>query len=236
MLMRRRAIIYISLAAFFLIATLALIFSTRRYKSVGEIEVQKESNNSLGIQTDSADAPSDALEVNMIIQTQAKILQSDSLALRVIEDLHLEQTEDYKQKWSPVGWILGLFEPASKPDPKGASLENSPRRRARVLKVFHRKLTVKPLAGTRLIDVEFLNPDPQLTAAVVNHLLQGLIEKGFQARYDATIQASSWLGSQLSDLRNKTQIAKAGTKSIARHSRSFRWQRRLKRKRSRIAS
>src|ERR1700679_659744 len=209
MLTRRRGIIHVSLCAFFLLAILALAVSTRRYRSMGEIEVQKESTSALGIQTDSADTPSDALEVNMIIQTQAKILESDSLALRVIEDLHLEQTEDYKQKWSPVGWILGLFNPSSKPDPKGASLEDSPHRRARVLKVFHRKLTVKPLAGTRLIDVEFLNPDPQLTAAVVNHLLQGLIEKGFQARYDVTMQASSWLGSQLNDLRNKTQQLQA---------------------------
>jgi polysaccharide biosynthesis transport protein len=209
MLARRRAIIYMSLSIFFLLAILALIVSTRRYKSVGEIELQKDSTGSLGLQTDTGDAPSDALEVNMIIQTQAQILQSDSLALRVIEDLHLEQTEDFRQKWSPIGWVMGLLSPAGPPDPKGASLENSPHRRMRVLKVFHRRLTVKPVAGTRLIDVEFLSPDPQLAAMVVNHLLQGLIEKGFQARYDATMQASSWLGSQLDDLRNRTHELQA---------------------------
>ncbi len=210
MLSRRRGIIFISLSVCFLLAILALIFSTRRYKSVGEIELQKDSSSSLGIQTtDTADVPSDALEVNMLIQTQAKILQSDSLALQVIEDLHLEQTEDYQQKWTPVAWVLGLLSPAGKPDPKGASLENSPHRRMRVLKIFHRKLTVKPVAGTRLIDVEYLSPDPQLAAAVVNHLLQGLIEKGFQARYDATMQASSWLSSQLGDLRTKTHELQA---------------------------
>jgi succinoglycan biosynthesis transport protein ExoP len=209
MLARRREIIYASLSVFFLLGVLALIFSTRRYKSVGEIELQKDSTSSMVIQTGSADAPSDALEVNMIIQTQAKILQSDSLALSVIEDLHLEQTEDYQQKWSPASWILGFFSSAGKPDPKGASLENSPHRRMRVLKVFHRKLTVVPVAGTRLIDVEYLSPDPQLAAAVVNHLLQGLIEKGFQARYDATMQATSWLSSQLADLRTKTHELRA---------------------------
>jgi polysaccharide biosynthesis transport protein len=208
MLMRRRGIIYISLAVFFLLAILALTFSTRRYKSVGEIELQKDSNNSLGIQTDQ-DTPSDALEVNMIIQTQAKILESDSLALRVIEDLHLEQTADYRQTWSPVGWVLGLLAPAGKPDPKDASLEDSPHRRMRVLKIFHKKLTVRPVAGTRLIDVEYLSPDPQLAAAVVNHLLQGLIEKGFQARYDATMQVSSWLNTQLADLRSRTEQLQA---------------------------
>lgn len=209
MLGRRRGIIFASLAACFLLAILALMFSTRRYKSVGEIELQKDATASLGIQTDTADIPSDALEVNMLIQTQAKILQSDSLALQVIEDLHLEQTQDYRQKWSPVAWVLGLFASPGKPDPPGASLENSPHRRMRVLKIFHRKLTVKPVAGTRLIDVEYLSPDPRLAAAVVNHLLQCLIEKGFQARYEATMQASSWLSSQLQDLRAKTQELQA---------------------------
>jgi polysaccharide biosynthesis transport protein len=169
MLRRRRVIIYTSLAVFLLLAILALVFSTRRYRSVGEIELQKDTRSSLGLQTDTVDAPSDALEVNMLIQTQAKILQSDSLALRVIEDLQLEQTEDYRGKWSPIGWVLGLLSSKGAPDPKGASLENSPHRRMRVLSIFHRKLTVKPVAGTRLIDVEYLSPDPQLAAAVVNH-------------------------------------------------------------------
>ena len=43
----------------------------------------------------------------------------------------------------------------------------------------------------------------------MNHLLQGLIEKGFQARYDATMQATSWLSSQLADLRTKTHELQA---------------------------
>jgi len=221
MLTRRRAIIYVTVAVFFLLGVLALTLSTRRYQSVGEIELQKDSPSSLGIQTDTADTPSDALEVNMIIQTQAKILQSDSLALRVIEDLHLEQTEDFRSKWSPLGWVLGLLGPIGAPDPKGASLENSPHRRMRVLKIFHRKLTVKPVAGTRLIEVEYLSPDPKLAAAVVNHLLQGLIEKGFKARYDATMQASSWLSAQLGDLRAKTQELQAKVVKLQQESGVF---------------
>jgi polysaccharide biosynthesis transport protein len=41
MLTRRRFIIYVSLLICFLLAILALIVSTRRYKSVGEIELQR---------------------------------------------------------------------------------------------------------------------------------------------------------------------------------------------------
>ena len=63
MLTRRRFIIYVSLLICCLLAILALIVSTRRYKSVGEIELQKDSTASLGIQTtENGDAPSDALE------------------------------------------------------------------------------------------------------------------------------------------------------------------------------
>src|SRR5260370_35111400 len=50
-----------------------------------------------------------------------------------------------------------------------------------------------------------MRPGAQLAAAVVNHMLQGLIETGFQARYAATTQASSWLSGQLDDLRAQTQ-------------------------------
>jgi polysaccharide biosynthesis transport protein len=209
MLTRRRGIIYISLSIFFALGILALAVSTRRYKSSGEIELQKDSPSSLGLQTDSSASPSDALETNMIIQTQARILQSDSLALRVIEELHLEQTQDYKSRWTLLGWVFGLFDKKHKAERANLSLEDSPIRRMRVLKTFHSKLSVKPVPGTRLIDVEVLNPDPQLAAAIVNHLLSGLIEKGFQARYDATMQASSWLSAQLEDLRTKTQQLQA---------------------------
>ena len=221
MLARRSAIIYVSLAIFLLLAIVALVFSTRRYKSIGEIELQKENSGSLGIQQGSADTPSDALEVNMILQTQAQILQSDALALKVIEDLNLEQTDDYKPKWSPLGWWLGLLGPKGVPDSAGATLENSPHRRMRVLKVFHQRLTVKPVAGTRLIDVAYLSPDPQLAAAIVNHLLQGLIERGYQARYDATMQASSWLSTQLDDLRVKTQQLQAKAVKLQQESGVF---------------
>jgi succinoglycan biosynthesis transport protein ExoP len=146
MLTRRRGIIYVTVLVFLMLGILALTFSTRRYRSIGEIELQKDSPSSLGLQTDSADTSSDALEVNMLIQTQAKILQSDSLALRVIEDLHLEQTSDYRAKWSPLDRVLGYFQAKGVSDPPGGSLENSPHRRMRVLQIFHRKLTVKPAA------------------------------------------------------------------------------------------
>jgi capsular exopolysaccharide synthesis family protein len=74
-----------------------------------------------------------------------------------------------------------------------------------VLKIFASHLKVEPVTGTRLIDVRYSSPDPQLAAAVVNHLIGSLMDYTFQARFTATAQASTWLTTQLDDLRRQTE-------------------------------
>ena len=80
--------------------------STRRYQAVGEIQVQKESADTLGLDNmmGGAEGASDALDASITLQTQADLLQSDTLALRVIEDLGLERTEDFRAKAS-TRWV-----------------------------------------------------------------------------------------------------------------------------------
>jgi polysaccharide biosynthesis transport protein len=190
---------------------LAAVFcalSTRQYQATAELQVEKEASSSpLGVPDASGDAGSysDPLEENIALQTQAGILNSDTLALRVINDLHLESTEDFRPKFSLVGWVLGLVTPDGPPDPQEASLESSPRRRIAALRVFGKNLKVKPVAGTRLIDVSYLNPDPKLAADIVNHLAQGLADYNFQTRHKATSQTAEWLAGQLSDLRKQSE-------------------------------
>ena len=73
-------------------------------------------------------------------------------------------------------------------------LEQAPARSAKIVKTFEAHLKVKPVSGTRLIDIEYLSTDPQTAAAVVNRLVQDLIDYNFQTRHNATREASGWLG------------------------------------------
>jgi capsular exopolysaccharide synthesis family protein len=165
-----------------------------------------------------AGGASDALQANIMIQTQASILGSDTLALRTIENLHMEGTQDFLPRWSPLNWLIALVSPKGISDPPGAPLEDAPARRRAVLKVFAKNLRVKPVAGTRLIEIDYLNPDPHLAAAVVNELTQGLIDYTFQTRYNATTQASSWLTGQLSELRKQSEALQAKVVGLERES------------------
>jgi succinoglycan biosynthesis transport protein ExoP len=59
---------------------------------------------------DSSNADADSLDYSMTLETEANILESNTLALDVIKDLKLETTEDYypqhKSGISIPAWVL----------------------------------------------------------------------------------------------------------------------------------
>lgn len=218
---RRRKIVYGTLLFFGALAAIYCTICTRRYEATGTIQVQKESSDSMGLDNlmgGDADSYSDPLNANINLQTQANILQSDTLALRTIQDLHMEGTQDFRPRWSLVGWALESFSPAGVTDPAQSKLEDAPQRRRNALLIFSKNLKVKPVVGTRLIEISYRNPDPKLAAAVVNKLTQNLIDYTFQTRYDATNQVSEWLGGQLGELRKNSEDLQEKVVDLQRQS------------------
>jgi polysaccharide biosynthesis transport protein len=219
-LVRRKGTVFATLLACVLAGVLLCAFSTTRYKATGELQVGKETDNldSLGLEHS---GPEDPLIENVTLETQATMLQSDTLALMVIRDLNLESTEDFRPTFNPVGYFMDLFTPAGPSDPHGATLEESPRRRAHALKVFSSHLDVKPISGTRLIDISYSNPDPKLSAQVVNALADGLVDYNFQIRHEAASHTSEWLAGQMSDLRKQSEDLQAKVAQLQHESGVF---------------
>jgi succinoglycan biosynthesis transport protein ExoP len=221
---RRRRVLQGTALAVFLLAALACVIMTRRYEAKGVFALQKSSSDSLdleGLMTGGGGGAADSLSVNIDMQTQVDILKSDTLTLQVIKELNLEQNADFRPKFNLMGTVLGLISPAGPKDPAGASLDNSPLRRNRALKTFAAQLSVKAIAGTRLIEVDFSNRDPNVAAEVVNHLIQALIDYTFQTRFNATNQISGWLESQLGDLRKHTEDLQAKVVALQQSSGIF---------------
>jgi succinoglycan biosynthesis transport protein ExoP len=219
-LKKRRRIIVWAVATCLLLGIVASIFMKPRYRAIGEIEVQKSPTDGLGLENlaSPADASSDALDANITLQTQAKILESDSLALKVIKDLNLESTEDFKPAFNPVGWALGLLTPGGAQDPSGVALENAPHRRDHAIKVFQKHLKITPVAGTRLIDIAYKSSDPKIAAAAVNDVAKSLVDYTLQNRYAATSQVSGWLSSQLGDIKKEAEGLQGKVEQLQRES------------------
>jgi succinoglycan biosynthesis transport protein ExoP len=216
----RRRVVYGTVLVLGLLGATYCAVSTRRYEATGTIQIDKDSSDGLGLDSlvSESGGQSDALAANINILTQASILQSDTLALRTVENLHMEGTEDFRPHLFPVGWLFDLFSSRKVSDAPGASLEDAPERRRRALKVFSKNLTIEPVSGTRLINISYLNPDPKLAAAVVNALTQQLVDYNFQTRYNAVNQASAWLTGQLSDLRKRSEELQAKVVDLERQS------------------
>ena len=206
----RRRVVFLSTAiGIFTLSVLACIFLTRKYEAVGEFQVEESSTDALDLSSMMSSASSSgglsSASIDTELQTQAQILQSESLALQVIKDLKLRDNPDFQPKTDPIHWAERIILPQGPPDRPGASLEDSPHLREQLYKEFDDHLKVSVDAGTRLIDVHYTNRDRKTAADVVNHLIQGLIDYTFQTKFKATRDISTWLEGQLTDLRKDSE-------------------------------
>ena len=220
-LKQRRRIVFLTTAALFLLIALYCVIATPHYKSTAVIELQGSSNDLIGLESLMAAQPGetgDALNASLDLQTEVEILQSDTLALKVISDLNLEKTRDFKYHWSPLGAVVEVLSSNGSAEPTSAPLEDAPRRRTYVTKVFSNHLKVKAIAGTRLIQISYTDSDPRMAAAVVNDLIRALMDYGFTTRNSATNQTSEWLGSQLSDLKKQAHDLQARVVALQRYT------------------
>jgi polysaccharide biosynthesis transport protein len=221
-LKRRRSIIVLGVSVCFLLGVAVCLFLKPRYKAIGEIEIQKSATDGLGLQNLTnpiQEEQPDALDATITQLTQATILQSSSLALKVIKDLNLENTEDFKPSFNPIGWAMGLLTPSGAvSDQPNAKLEDSPHRRDHAVKVFQKRLKITPQSGSRLIDIQYTSSDPTIAAAVVNDVAKSLVDYTLNSRYEATSQVSGWLSGQLADIKKEAEEQQGKVEKLQRES------------------
>jgi succinoglycan biosynthesis transport protein ExoP len=159
------------------------------YVATARVEIDRENANILPFQgTDSYDF---MMDLENYIETQSKILTSETLALQTIRNNALSARPEFSAPNGPSEAIAS------------GSLANQ--KRPPELAQFLGSLSVKRVPNSRLMDVSFESTDPQLAARIVNAHINSYIEQNFRSKYEATTQASTWLTSQLDDLRVKVQ-------------------------------
>ena len=207
---RRRAVLLITAGVVLLLIAVYCIVATPEYQSASVIQVLNEPPNGMGSVggSESGSTGSDAQSAPITDKTEAAILSSDTLALDTIERLHLDR------EW-PVPKTKHFSFPrlhaVPAPNPAVARDQANIRR-------FHQHLSVEPMTGTRLISIQYTDPNPAVAAQVVNALAQSLIAFTFNSRHDATTSASSWLSGQLATLREQSQVLQSKVAQLQQQS------------------
>ena len=140
------------------------------------------------------------------LQTQAKILQSESVLERVIAKLHLEEKlsqESGRGRLSAWRNALGLPEWRS----------DSPREE--VLRVVTKNLKVTTEPSTRLVEILYDSKDPQLAADFLNALTTEFIQQNLEARWKTSQLTGEWLTHQMEDVRIKLEKSEDDLQSYA---------------------
>jgi capsular exopolysaccharide synthesis family protein len=144
-------------------------------------------------------------------QTQYKILESRSLAKRVIQPLKLsEHPEFLKKPETPFQrWKADLLQPvtalfSSSPSNTGPS---GTEKDTILINRFLNKLKVEPIRNSRLVKIHFDSNFPELSARVADELAAAYLQQTLEARFYATEQARDWLTKQLEDLKAKVERA-----------------------------
>lgn len=214
---------WIAITAFVLVvlSTAVVTFTmTPVYEATVQILIENEDPNVVSFQ----EVLEQTQRTNEYYQTQYRILESRALARRTLDSLKLWAHPQFsraaaeRQKegsWSlaaivsaPIeavsGWLNQWLAPAPARERPGADETAA---QSETIDRFLSNLTVSPVRNSRLVDVKFRSPDPQLAANVANSLARNYIEQNLETRLQSSKEATEWLAQQLADQRRQVEAS-----------------------------
>lgn len=178
-----------------LLGALATLLMTPKYLATATLQIDRESARVLDV---AEVAPREAMVAGEeFFQTQYGLLRSRSLAERVTESLGLAQNNAFLEAMG------SSFE-----DREGETAQaKARRRREEVLNTIDDNLTVSPVRGSRLVNVSFESPDPQLSARIVNAFGESFIQANLDRRFESSKYARQFLEERIAQTKARLEDA-----------------------------
>ncbi len=202
-LRRRRAVIAGSALLGLLLAIAYVLLRAPRYEAQSQIEISASNPDDIGLEDPAAKALN-ANDSTVRLQSAVEVLQSNSLALEVIDQLGLAHNRTFAGSWR---------------QPENASRSAwSPEVRDHLCRAFREALTVELVPRTDIIAITFRSKSPDLSTAVANELVQKFRERSLRTSYESANQVSEWLSKQLEDLKSKARSSQEQLATLERTS------------------
>ena len=210
-----------TIITFFAVVVITVIIHTFTaapiYEATTRLIIDKENPNVVSIQEVMA---VDASGTDYY-QTQYKIIESRTVAREVIRRLHLDESEEFFPKprddfisnlkhsvqetitfWKDSLFSLlkteneGISEALGEYEPGSALVSG-----------FIRRIKVRPIRNSRLVDVSFQAKDPALAAKIVNTLASAYIGQNLETKLIAVKDAVRWLHNRIEEERKRVEKA-----------------------------
>jgi polysaccharide biosynthesis transport protein len=185
-----------SIAVALLLSLLITLLSTPLYRATTRIEISRESTRIVNVEDVEPESGSSDME---FYQTQYGLLRARSLAERVARELRLADNPDFFAFFGEDE----EFERLGREPGNSAATRNLRLRAAVDILLEHVDIT--PMRLSKLVDVSFTSPDPQLSARIANSWASSFIESNLERRFEATAYARRFLEGRLEELRRRLE-------------------------------
>lgn len=196
-ILRRRKLMVMGVLAITmgLVGYASVFLMKPKYTATARIAFYRENTDVLGLKDVRDILPEDS-DYTVSLDTQVRILSSDTLALATIQELRLDKNPSFNP--------MAAGETATS---QSAILDLEPARREALLRTFHDQLSISKAKNTRVIEISYKSKDPRLAAEIANTLARVYREHNFKTRFESTMQTSKWLTQQLSELHGKVEAS-----------------------------
>lgn len=183
-------------ATVFVLALVFTLLATPVFRASSTLQIERETMKIMDVE---GITPTESPMDRDFYQTQYELLQSRSLALRVIQDLKLIGHAQFAKTIAAVDESL-----EQAPKSNAAPTKQQARERALVAPVL-KALTIEPVRNSRLVRVNFDSPDPLLAARVANAYAEAFIASNLERRFDASSYARKYLEERLAQLKGRLE-------------------------------
>ena len=192
LLRHRKTLITCAIAGLFAAILISLV-QTRIYRVRTSLEFQGTSF----LETKGSPESSGSYSTpESYMETQVKLLQSESLLEHVIDKLKIQQQR-------PTGW---------------RSLTSRLPEKDELIRKIQRNLTVRTSGNSRLLEVLYESPDPKRAADFTNTLVSEFIELSQEARWKSAEGTAEWLTNHLNIMKVQLEQSEAQLQDYARTS------------------
>ena len=188
---RRRTIISLTCLVTLVLAFLYLVAAAPIFTASAQLVI------------DSKAASGDTASASTIVESQIAIIRSEGVARAVIGKLGLAEDPEFtaqgmvRRVARSISRLLGW---------RKAETDSSVMRYA--IESFERKLSVKRVGLTYIVDITFDSGDPERAAQILNSVAETYIMAQMDAKYRSSSQSEKWFKDRTNELSNQASAAK----------------------------
>lgn len=147
------------------------------------------------------------------LRTQYELLRSRSMAERVASIARMGEEPDFlnSREFSAVGAVTKFF--SAPPPPQ--SITDKSRLEKAAARLIAGNLEVRPVPGSRLVDISYTDPKPERAQRIANAYGDAFAASNVDKRFQANAYAKTFLEDQIAQLKEKLETSEKALLAFA---------------------